>query len=338
MRRPAGVIVSAIVLALLSLFQILLSLGMALSAVVAQNKSLTHGTGAGMAIPPPAWMAAFSYGSCACFLLLAGWDIVTMIGMFRLRRWARYSILIIGGGLAAIGLLSALGLLAALAMPMPATPGMDATQAHSLQTAARVGVAVIAVLFAAMMAIGVWWLVYFNLKSVRAAFAGTTGDLAGNRRPLLVTVYAVFLIAGVIAFPFPVYMHLPAVLFTLILRGWASTAFYVCCAVLNVAVGIGLWRLNEWARRLALAVIAFGFVQSSFYLFRPTLIEQVAEETDRAMKLPAASPSYLQGPMHIFMFCISLLFTAAIAYMLYYYRGRFAAQAGETPNLSSPPA
>jgi cbb3-type cytochrome oxidase subunit 3 len=221
-------------------------------------------------------------------------------------------------------------------MPLPVTPGMDATQAHSLQTAARVGVAVIAVLFAAMMAIGVWWLVYFNLKSVRAAFAGTTGDLAENRRPLLLSVYAVLLIAGVIALSFPVYMHLPAVLFALILRGWASTAFYVCCAVLNVAVGIGLWRLREWARRLALVVIAFGFVQCCFYLFRPTLIEQFTEETDRAMKLPAASPSYLQGPMHIFMFCISLLFTAAIACMLYYYRDRFKPPAQQEAELPAP--
>jgi hypothetical protein len=44
-------------------------------------------------------------GGCVFYAILATWAILTVIGILRLRPWARYSILIIGGGLAGIGTL-----------------------------------------------------------------------------------------------------------------------------------------------------------------------------------------------------------------------------------------
>ena len=319
MKRPAGLIACAFVLALASLFQIVMALGMALAGAVAHDQSLPATRTAPL---PPPWMPEMIYGTAAFFLLLAAWGIATTIGVYKLRRWARGSILIIGGSMAVIGFVSALACVAMIFVPLPASPAVESSRGPSVQTAVHIVFLVCALFYAAICAMGVWWLIYFNVKSIRTLFAAGEASLAEPRRPLLISVYAVLLLSGALCFPFIFIVKTPAVFFTVLLHGWARTALYGALCALNVVTGVGLWRLKEWARRLALVLLAYGFVQMLIYILRPALAEQVALETQRAMQLQPAPPP-IPFTLNTVIFSFSLLFMAAIVWMLHAYRARF---------------
>jgi hypothetical protein len=101
-KRPFGVTFSAILLFLGSSFQLLMAFLTALSGAVV-GKIPSAGLHGATAPPPiPAWMPVVMYALSAFFVALSVWGILTTVGLFRLRRWARYSMLVIGGGLALI--------------------------------------------------------------------------------------------------------------------------------------------------------------------------------------------------------------------------------------------
>jgi hypothetical protein len=103
-------------------------------------------------------------------LLILLWSIWTVFGLFRLKPWARFSILALGAldlcffGVQTIGLLM-LRSRYDFSMMMPTGPGAIDVSTILLQIAS----------FDALLAlIGVWWLVYFSLSHVRVAFAAGT--------------------------------------------------------------------------------------------------------------------------------------------------------------------
>ena len=89
---------------------------------------------------------------------LSGWGIWTAVAVFRRRGWARVFMLIFASLAALIG---AGGGLAILCEPASAHAG------HGMLALREVAGA----LFGALAAIGVWWLVLFNLKSTKEYFA-----------------------------------------------------------------------------------------------------------------------------------------------------------------------
>ena len=70
------------------------------------------------------------------------------------------------------------------------------------------------------------------------------------------------------------------------LHGWHRAAVYLVFAALQAAVAIGLWRLREWGRRLALGVFAFGGVQAAVCLVRPSLLLRYIAELNQIMGTP----------------------------------------------------
>jgi len=80
---------------------------------------------------------------------------------------ARYSVLVIGGGLALINGIQMLFTAIWLFVPMPVAPTVDASQAHTTLAATKIVFAVLALIYAVLCAVGISWLVYFNLKWVR---------------------------------------------------------------------------------------------------------------------------------------------------------------------------
>jgi len=82
-------------------------------------------------------------------------------GALPVRRWARYSVLIIGGILAVFSLMSFLLTLAMLLAPLPGAAGMDPSQAHNVHAFTKIFFGVIALFHLVRCAIGVSWLVYF---------------------------------------------------------------------------------------------------------------------------------------------------------------------------------
>lgn len=163
-RRPVGVVVSAIVLSLTAAILCLMACASALGAVMTRHMPVT--VEAPGVSPTSGLLLGIVIFTVLFYLVLAAWAIITVVGLFRMRSWARISIMIIGGGLAAIGLFSAL---VSVAMPVmmksrPLAPGAD------LATM-RIVFFVIGALWLFVAAIGAGWLVYFALRSTREAFA-----------------------------------------------------------------------------------------------------------------------------------------------------------------------
>ncbi len=357
MNRPFGVVFSAIILLLLSLLQLLLAFGTAVSgAVLPMHSAARSLPGAPPPPPMPTWLPIFMYVLCAFFLALAAWGIATAVGLFRLRNWARYSVLVIGGGLALIGFVSAIttGLLTLVPLPIAST--VDASQAHAIQAMTKVVFGAVAFFYALIFAVGVSWLIYFNRRKVREVFAtaanqvhSLAGDVASSAgqvlpaldlsspRPFLISVLAVLSMIGAGCCLLMALLPIPGAIFGLILYGWQKTALYLVCALLQAAIGTGLWRLREWGRLLAFGMMAIGVAQSLVYVLRPSLMLRYSAEMNQKL-VPAQPqlPDRFQTMMYSTSFGVSLLICIAMAAILIYYRSAFQRPSDQI--LPQPPA
>jgi uncharacterized membrane protein (DUF2068 family) len=334
------VIFSAIVLALLSLLQLLMALGVEFGATMESRMQSSGVPGGATAVPVPAWMPFFLYGFCGVLIAFGAWGILTVVGLVRLRRWARYSMLIIGGGLAVIGLFSLPIMLVMAFLPLPVPPGVDASQAQSVHTMTRVALGFVSLFYLLILAIGVSWLIYFNRKKVREVFISPPGRVvAESPRPILISVIAVLLMVGGVSCLLMAFLPLPLVFLGLALRGWGKVAMCVGYGAVLGAAGVGLWKLKEWGRRLALGLQAFGLAQYIVYLVRPSLMTRYMDEINRAMgitqpQFPAQIQS-MQSTMIGVSFGIGIVFLIAIAWILHRDRGAFK---GPTAQLQPKPA
>jgi hypothetical protein len=331
MKRPFGVILSAVLLFMGTLLQLLLAAGMVLAGAYLPMQAPSGGVpGTTEPTPMASMMHGFMYVCGAFLVAMALWGILTAIGLLRLRRWARYSILVIGGMSALIGLISMLITLLALMAPLPMTSGADASQAHMY---ARIVIGVIAIFYGIPCAVGIFWLVYFNRKKVRETFAGATGEALESRRPLLISVIAILYMIGTVSCLLMGFLPIPAVIFGWTPHGWEKAIFLIAFAVLNTAAGIGLWRLEEWGRRLTLGLIAYGVANCLVYLAFPSVLLRYEAELHQMMHLPLLQPqTQSENVMMLVSLGFSFLFGIAIAAILVHYRGAFQRAIEPPPN------
>ncbi len=326
MKRLPGVIISAIILVLISLLQLVMAVGMGFAGAVVGSKTFSdaqHGAATGM--PTPGWMHIVMYGMCAFIAALAVWGIWTAVGLFRTRRWARYSVLVIGGGLAVIGLISMLMTLVTMAVSLPATATMSPAQVESMHAMTKVIFGIVALFYGIMCAVGISWLIYFNLKKVRDAFASGPGWVVESRRPVLIAVISVLTMIGACSCVLTAFLTIPTPIFGFLLHGWEKAAFFLIYGVLLAAAGVGLWRLEEWARRLAMAIQALGLVQYVIYVAHPSLMTRYSAEINQTMGLGQQQPpAQFQNSIYIVSFGMGILFLIATMWILHYYRGAFA--------------
>jgi len=343
MKRPTGVVFAAIVLLLISLLQLFLAFSTALAGVVLPMQARA---GAQATPALPSWMHIFMYFLSALFVALAAWGITTTVGLFRLRRWARYSVLVIGGGLALIGLTGALatGLLTLVPMPMPAT--VDASQAQATQAMTKVVFGVVAFFYALLCAVGVSWLIYFNRKKVREIFAPSQGQLPtllgdqistaassasapallSSRRPFMISVLAVLNLVGAGFCILSAFLPFPAMFFGFLVDGWHKAVIYTLFGAIGAAVGVGLWRLQEWGRLLGLGMIVIGVAQCMFFIVRPERIMKYSSDLSQKMApMQQQMPEQFQSMLFRGSSLFSVLLCIAIAFVLIHYRDTFRA-------------
>lgn len=161
---PAGVVIAAVVLGLMAFVALLIAAFSAFALFVAHSAIIPR-------IPSVRIVAG---GLDALILALVILAACTIVGLFRLKLWARYSITLLGLlDLLAFALMTA-GVLVARAksgmasMPIPNNPNV--TLGDILLWLAG--------FYAALALVGVWWMIYFNTGRVRTIFAKPKEDLA----------------------------------------------------------------------------------------------------------------------------------------------------------------
>ncbi len=263
MKRPVGLILSAIVLGVAAFFLTLTTGLMVLVGVFADRHHPF------IAITPASTPHFFIYLMLAVavfYAALATWATLTVIGILRLRSWARYSILIIGGGLAVLGLFAEMGTLLSRTM----LPTLSAQQPNADPRILSAVFIVMTGFYLLITAVGVWWLIYFNLRPVRELFSYVNFETPSSTHilvspdqkpdpvPTPIKIIAGFLFLGAIACLLCVFLPFPAFLFGIILPVAATHILYLAFAALAAFAGYGLLRLKESARLLTIAFLAFS--------------------------------------------------------------------------------
>jgi hypothetical protein len=298
MRKPAGVIAAAVVMGLMALLGIL---GVSLSLVVFL---FMHNP---VNIPGFRVMVVLGNLLVLGFFLFSGW---TVVGLFRMRRWARGAAIVIGvlvclfSGGAGAGMLAVRNLVPA----MPPPTGEPATLLSSLPLI----IAGIAGFYFLIALIGLWWAVYFSLPTVRGAFAGaglmvTNPEVvphggsvvaapvaeAGSGWRIVIIVWAVLMLSAILYLPIFFVMRTPLFLFGAVLSGGAEAAYVTVFAIVQLLLGIGLIRKWKFAWYLALVWQLFAFAYGLAFLIPGMLDRFIAYETDLMSRwsLPGVEPA-----------------------------------------------
>ena len=231
----------------------------------------------------PAFFKAMLFAGVLIYVVPAIWGICTSIGLFRLRDWARISIiafavlLILTGGF---------GILMSLVIPLPTPSHLPSDR--SIEVGVRLSMGLFS---AALLGLGIWWVAFFSRKKVRQQFVGLRAGIVYGappqvsdslqlpptmetvprirQRPLSIAILAWFLLAGCALIPLNVLLRAPAVLFTKVVTGYPAAVYYLALAGVQLYIGIGLLRLRPAARIVCIWYLAYGFVNAAVFYLAP---------------------------------------------------------------------
>jgi hypothetical protein len=329
MKRSIGVTVAAAFSLLGSLFLF------ARGVLVIVAMTVAHGSNAQQIgrMPQSFLIAIF----LLVYLAPAVWGIATSVGLFRLKPWARISMLIFSTLLVVMGCLSGLTTVL-ITLPTPPNSNLDPGLASGVRIA-------LAGFWMVLAVIGAGWLILFTRSGVKAQFVrsvglGIAGDplqvssgpttVPGSNRPLSITVIAWLLIVGCVFLVISVMLHTPAALFTMILSGWKAGLLYLSFACISLTVAIGLFQLKLWARATAIVYLGFGMLNALVFYFAPGASGRFSALMDRQQALfpwlqPLPSQSWQPIPagMLIFAGVIGVIVTAIPIYFLMIHKKAF---------------
>jgi hypothetical protein len=266
MTRPVPVVLSAVLLGFFAAFQLLSAAAMVVIGIVILHKGLP-GMAATPAPLPPALLPVLFFGIAIFYIAIAVWFILTLVGLMRLRSWARYSLLVIAGLMTAF---AGMGALVSIAVPVLmshstiSAPGLDTSAMH------KTIFLFIGALYAIFTVIGIAQLIYFNRARTRTIFqqrmtpsyaALTTST--GKRRPMAISVISWFLLIGGPLCCLYALFPLPAFIFGFTLVGIAGRIVYLTMGALSFFIGLGLYQLRSEARTALIAWLGLGFINSA---------------------------------------------------------------------------
>ncbi|GGA52958.1 hypothetical protein GCM10011507_00010 [Edaphobacter acidisoli] len=354
MKKPVGIILSAIVLILVGIFCLLMSLTMAFAGVI-DNPIAASAT------PMPHLFTFLMVGIAIFYLAIATWMGITAYGILRLRRWARYSILVISACIAFFSLMSVFGI-AVSYFAMPQLPGANP---HVLAIA-FLAIALFELVFTA---IGTWLFVYFIRRPIRELFDaanllplepypnlnlphdGTyatpppplvypaapyktyTGFFSSpSHAPAAIKVLGwIFLVGALFIVPW-IFAPFPGFMFGMIIPQPESHLMFLAFAVLGACIGYGLLKLKNWSRLTAIALIVVGFINYAVCLL-PQAQNQLrvysavitAHITSLVPAVPG-QPKYLYTyptSMLFFGIAVGLVINLVVLWLLLHYRSAF---------------
>lgn len=162
-RVPAGVVVAAVILGLMAFVGLLIVAFSTFALFVARTALIPRITSVRMA-------AGALDALLLALVILAAF---TIVGLFRLKLWARYSMILLGlldfvvFAIMTAGVLIARVKSGMATMTLPNNPSV--TLGEILLW--------LAVFYAALAVIGVWWMLYFSRERMRTVFTETTARL-----------------------------------------------------------------------------------------------------------------------------------------------------------------
>ena len=252
--RPLGVTLAAVAAILGSALFVLLGLAMLLSAFLPTVQPNA-----------PPFLKVVSFVMCVVLLSFAGWGITTSVGLFRLRGWSRWSILVFSALLAFMGGSSALMI---SVIPMPPAPQVS----PEIMTGIKIG---IAIFYGVLALMGGFWLFYFNTARVKTQFGpGATIDGPGGR-PLSISIIAWLVLIGGVMCIAGAFSPFPGMVLGVVFTGWAARAFYFLFAAIEVWLGIGLLRLNPLSRVAAIGMFGYAILNSVLFVVLPGYPERL---------------------------------------------------------------
>jgi hypothetical protein len=275
-KRSAGVTVIAILSLLGS--GLIFAMGIFMLAVMA----FAPVPGSSQFPVPPILFKVILLSVALVYLLPAVWGIFTGIGLWRLKYWARISMIVFA---VLLTMMAGFAVLTSLVVPFPVPPNSGVSP--SVMNGIRI---VMGVFWLTLLGVGIWWVVFFNRSKVKAQFARTvppssdasTVEMArpqnsfpvqdvraGAERPISITILAWLLLVCVLFLPLCLILRSPAILFTKLLTGRPAIALFLSFAVVQLCIGIGLLRLKPAARMAAILYFAFGALNTAVFYFAP---------------------------------------------------------------------
>jgi hypothetical protein len=199
------------------------------------------------------------------------------------------------------------------------------------------------IFYGLLISIAVFWLYFFNTRFVRDQFKGAALAAAGvavspdsgghaiavtgsnpastPRRPTSVSIIGWYLVASAVCgFIFPT-IRIPMLFLWFMLRGPKATAYVLILAILQIIIGIGLLKLREWARILAICYLAFLTLNALTTALAPGAQARYQEFQVEIQNIIRASTAYgaAPTPVHVpvwFGVAFSLPLMAVVLWLL----------------------
>jgi hypothetical protein len=287
----------------------------------AMNQPQVREEMARQAAAPPISPVAMVFVMSAMALAFAGWGCASGVAALRLKRWGRMSFIVFGGILTAFGAMevlgSVLGMVLFMVMPLP---NPDVPRSVFVVT-----MGIMLMVSLAFVGIGVWWLILFNRKDVKAQFTGgiESAPLQGPAIPMRILVIAWLMVAPVVGLPvfLAVRTPLPAFLFGVQLRGPLAVALLLIQFAVGVTAGVGLLRRRRGAHALAIGFYVYSLLNFMAMTMRPGGLRRVLESYQ-----PPSGQAFvaqLLDSMTPLLVGISLVFTLALIALLISARGAY---------------
>jgi len=308
----SSVVAAAIVGILASLFAILIAV-----AAIAGMNMMPPANGS-PAIPPFAKPIAIAM--MGLFAGLAIFGIFSSVGVLRLKKWARVSMLIWGGVMVAF---CGLALLFAAFGSLPEAPADSPMTFPFLRL-------LLIFMYGIPFLIGVWWLWLFNQHHIKEQFLAVAPSdrqlpaPAQPRCPLPLAILAGFSIfsAGFsLLLPltnFPVNV----ILFGYRFRGAFGVALFFLSAGIFLVGAIGMLRLKRWSYPLMLGQYFFWMASGTVTLVSPSY-DRNMQEIMSQMNLPEGPVAQAAFAQTRVFGVLSLIPGVLLIWLLLYYHNRF---------------
>jgi hypothetical protein len=331
--RLSASVIAAAVVAMVGSVLFFLSCAAAVASIL-----LIPPSGSAQNLPP--FAKTLSIGMTAVMICVSIFGFVTGIGLLRLKNWARISAIVWGGFCIFLGVI---GIPIVLLMPFGQMPNAPTVE-PGVFSLVRVFLIIV---YGVPLAIGVWWLILFNRKNIKAKFAGAAPSAsltaeARPRCPVAITVLAWFFIgsaANIVIYPFFPF-RMPLILFGYIFPGVSMTSFVILSCLLLLVAGIGLLKLQRWSYPFAIGLQLLFLTNGVLTFLNPNferVMADVIKQTNNAMHLSDGilDSSHYTHFLHVTTYG-GLLFPVVILVLLFYYRERFL-QAVDARRLQEPP-